>query len=93
MGTTSLPSRRRNGIGDEDADDGSRRSSLIGLFVWWIGIGAVASLIVAALVDVVYSRAIYLFVVMPVGGVLLFPAAWAANRWLTPVVSSRIRRS
>jgi hypothetical protein len=71
----------------------SRRSSLIGLFVWWIGIGAVASLIAAALVDVVYSRAIYLFVVMPVGGVLLFPAAWAANRWLTPVVSSRIRRS
>ena len=71
----------------------SRRPSLIGLLVWWIGIGAVASLIAAALVDVAYSRVIYLFVVVPVGGVLLFPAAWAANRWLTPVISSWIRRS
>jgi fatty acid desaturase len=71
----------------------SRRSSLVGLLVWWIGIAAVANLVAAALVDVAYSRAVYLFIVMPVGGVLLFPAAWAANRWLTPVIGSRIRRS
>lgn len=68
----------------------SRRPSRVGLLVWWIGIAAVVSLIAAALVDVAYSPVIYFFVVMPVGGVLLFPAAY---RWLTPVMSSRIRRS
>jgi hypothetical protein len=71
----------------------SRRSSLWGVLVWWIAIGVVASLVLAALVDVAYSRVVYLFVVMPVGGVLLFPAAWAANRWLTPMIGSRIRGS
>jgi hypothetical protein len=70
----------------------SRRPSLFGLLVWWIGIAAVLGLVAAALVDVAYSRVVYLFVVMPVGGVLLFPAAWAANRWLTPVARSWIKR-
>jgi len=45
-------------------------------------LAAVVGLVAAALVDVAYSRVVYLFVVMPVGGVLLFPAAWAANRVL-----------
>lgn len=71
----------------------SRRPSLVGLLVWWIGIAVVGGLVAAALVDLTYSRAVYLFVVMPIGGVLLFPAAWAANRWLTPMIGSRIRRS
>jgi len=46
-----------------------------------VGIAVVVSLIAAALVDVVYSRVVYLFAVMPIAGVLLFPVAWAANRW------------
>lgn len=71
----------------------SRRPSRVGLLVWWIGIAVVGGLIAAALIDVAYSRVVYLFVVMPIGGVLLFPAAWAANRWLTPVIGSRIRGS
>ena len=70
----------------------ARRPSLIGLLVWWISIGVVISLLAAVLVDVAYSRIVYLFVVIPVGAVLLFPAAWAANRWLTPMIRSRIRR-
>jgi len=65
----------------------------LGLFIWWLGIAVVGSLIASALVDVAYSRIIYLFVVMPVGGVLLFPIAYAANRWLTPVFGSWLRRS
>ncbi len=72
---------------------GSRRPSRVGLLVWWVGIAVVVSLIAAALVDVVYSRVVYLFAVMPIAGVLLFPVAWAANRWLTPLISSRIGRS
>ena len=64
----------------------------MGVFVWWFGIAVVAALIAAALVDIAYSRVIYLFVVMPIGGVLLFPAAYAANRWLTPVISTWLRR-
>jgi hypothetical protein len=71
----------------------SRRPSRVGLLVWWVGIAVVVSLVAGALVDVVYSRVVYLFVVVPVGGVLLFPLAWAANRWLTPWISSRIGRS
>lgn len=65
----------------------------IGLFVWWVAIAVVASLIAAALVDVGYNLVVYLFVVVPIAGVLLFPAAWAANRWLTPVISGWVRRS
>ena len=70
----------------------SRRPSLVGVLVWWIGIAAIGSLVAAALVDVSYSRVVYLFIVMPIGGILLFPAAWAANRWLTPLIGSLIRR-
>ena len=44
-----------------------RRPSLVGLLVWWVGIAAAGGLAAAALVDVVYSRVVYLFVVMPVG--------------------------
>jgi hypothetical protein len=67
------------------------RPPLIGVVVWWLGLGVVLSLVLAALVDVAYSRNLYLFVVMPVGGILLFPVAWAANRWLTPPMSSWLR--
>ena len=63
------------------------------LFVWWLGIGIVGAIIAASLIDVAYSRFAYYFVVMPVGGVLLFPVAYAANRWLTPVLGSWLRRS
>lgn len=69
-----------------------QRPQVLGLVVWWVGMAAVGSLILAALVDVAYSRVVYLFVVMPIAGVLLFPAAWAANRWLTPMVVSLVRR-
>jgi len=57
-----------------------RRPSLLGVLVWWIGIASVGGLIALALIDVAYSRVVYVFIVMTVGGVLLFPAAWAANR-------------
>jgi len=62
------------------------------LFIWWLAIAAVGAIVALVLVDVAYSRSVYYFIVMPVGGVLLFPAAYAANRWLTPVLSSWIRR-
>ena len=63
------------------------------LLTWWLGIAITGALIAAALIDVAYSRFVYYFVVMPIGGVLLFPLAYAANRWLTPWVSSWLRRS
>jgi len=63
------------------------------LLVWWLGIAITGAIVAAALIDVAYSRFVYYFVVMPIGGVLLFPLAYAANRWLTPLVSSWFRRS
>jgi len=45
-----------------------------------------------ALVDSAYSRTVYLFVVMPVAGIMLFPIAYIANRWLSPVLSSWLTR-
>jgi len=63
------------------------------LFTWWLGIAVVGAVIAAALVNVAYSGFVYYFVVMPIGGVLLFPLAYAANRWLSPVLSSWLRRS
>ena len=65
----------------------------IGLFIWWLAIAVLGSLIAVALVEVAYSRVVYLFVVMPIAGVLLFPMAYAANRWLTPILSFWLRRS
>jgi hypothetical protein len=62
------------------------------LFIWWLGIAIIGSIIALALVDVAYSRFVYYFVVMPIGGVLLFPLAYAANRWLTPALSAWLRR-
>jgi protein-S-isoprenylcysteine O-methyltransferase Ste14 len=70
-----------------------RHPSLAGLLVWWLGIGVVSSLIAAAFVDIAYSRLIYLAVVMPIGGLLLFPVAYAANRWLTPMIGRWLGRS
>lgn len=70
---------------------GPRVDPRAGLLVWWLGIAVVGALVAAALVDVAYSRMVYLFVVMPIGGMLLFPIAWAANRWLTPVLASWLR--
>jgi len=63
------------------------------LFIWWLGIAVAGAVIAALLVNVAYSRFVYYFVVMPIGGVLLFPLAYAANRWLSPVLSSWLRRS
>lgn len=68
------------------------RPTLVGLLIWWLGIGIVGAAIAAALIDHAYSRTIYLFVVMPVAGVLLFPIAYAANRWMSPALRSRVRR-
>jgi hypothetical protein len=67
--------------------------SRLGLLVWWVAIAVVGSLVAAALVDVVYNRVVYLFVVVPIAGVLLFPVAWAMNRWITPLITSWLRRS
>lgn len=71
---------------------GLHQPTRVGLIIWWVGISVVSALIFAALVDVAYNRVVYLFVVMPIGGVLLFPAAWAANRWLTPLISGWLGR-
>jgi hypothetical protein len=64
------------------------------LFIWWLGIAVTGAVIAATLIDVAYSRFVYYFyfVVMPIGGVLIFPRAYAANRWLSPVLSSFLRR-
>lgn len=62
------------------------------LVFWWLGIAIVASIVLRALVDVAYSRFVYYFVLMPIGGVLLFPIAWVANRWLTPLIAARFKR-
>ena len=69
------------------------RPRLAALIVWWIGIAVIASLALAALVGVAYSRVVYLVAVIPAAGLLLFPAAWAANRWLTPLLTSWLRRA
>lgn len=63
------------------------------LFAWWLVIAIVGSIILRALADVAYSRFVYYFVLMPVGGVLLFPVAYTANRWLTPLIAARFRRT
>ena len=52
----------------------------------------VGGVILAALVDRAYSRFVYWFIVVPIAGVLLFPAAYAANRWLTPLIAGRLSR-
>jgi hypothetical protein len=65
----------------------------LGVLVWWIAIGVAASLALAAVVGVAYSRVVCFFVVMPNAGLLLSPAAWAANRWLTPAIGSRFKGS
>jgi hypothetical protein len=65
----------------------------LGLFIWWLAIGVAGAIIAAALINVAYSRFVYYFVVMPIAGVLLFPVAYAANRWLTPVLGSWLRRA
>jgi hypothetical protein len=70
-----------------------RRGGIVRLIVWWLGIAVVASIIAASLIDIAYSRFVYYFIVMPIGGVLLFPAAYAANRWLTPAIRSWLKRS
>jgi hypothetical protein len=69
------------------------RPSRLGLLVWWLCFALVGVLISWAVLQVASLRVEYLFVVSPICGVLLFPAAWAANRWLTPKISSRLRRS
>lgn len=56
------------------------------LILWFVGISVVAAIVLHALVDVAYSRFVDYFVIMPIGGVLLFPLAYMADRWLTPVL-------
>ena len=68
------------------------RPSRFGLFVWWLCLALVGVLVSWRVLQVPSWRVVFLFVVTPVAGVLLFPAAWAANRWLTPVIRSRIKR-
>jgi hypothetical protein len=63
------------------------------LFIWWLAIAVAGAVIAALLVNVAYSRFAYYFVVMPIGGVLLCAFAYVANRWLSPVLSSWLRRS
>lgn len=53
----------------------------------------VGGILLRVLVDVAYPRVVYYFILMPIGGVLLFPMAWAANRWLTPLIAARFRRT
>jgi hypothetical protein len=53
------------------------------LFIWWLGIAVAGAVIAATLINVAYSRFVYYFVVMPIGGMLLFPLAYTANRWLS----------
>lgn len=65
---------------------------MVRVIVWWIGLAIGLGIIAAALINVAYSRATYLFVVMPIGGLLLFPAAYAANRWLSPALGRLVRR-
>jgi hypothetical protein len=67
------------------------RATLVGLLGWWLGIGVVGAVVGAVLIDHAYSRTIYLFVVMPVAGVLLFPIAYAANRWMSPALRLRLK--
>jgi hypothetical protein len=61
------------------------------LLAWWLVIGVVVAIVAGALVDVAYSKFAYYFILIPVLGVLLFPAAWAANRWLTPLIAARLK--
>lgn len=61
------------------------------LLLWWIALAIVGGILATALINVAYTRVVYLFVVMPVGGVLLFPVAYAANRWLTPLLQGMFR--
>ncbi len=56
-------------------------------------LAVVLAILLHSLVGVVYSRFVYYLVVGPIFGVLLFPMAWAANRWLTPMLSSWMRRT
>ena len=71
----------------------SRWPSRFGLLVWWLCFASVGVLLSRAALEIPAWRVFFLFVVTPVAGVLLFPAAWAANRWLTPMIRSRIGRS
>jgi uncharacterized membrane protein YhaH (DUF805 family) len=70
----------------------TNRKRYWGLLIWWLAIGVVGAIVAASLVDVAYSRLTYYFIVMPIGGVLLFPVAYAANRWLTPALRIWLRR-
>jgi hypothetical protein len=60
---------------------------------WMIVIAFVLFPIAYALGGTAYSRVIYYFVVGPILAVLWFPMAYAANRWLGPAISRRLRMS
>lgn len=70
-----------------------RPPSRLGLVIWWLCFALVGVLVSWAVLEDRSWRAFYLLAVAPVAGVLLFPAAWAADRWLTPVIGSRIKGS
>ena len=64
----------------------------LGVFLWWMALAVAGTVITTALFKSGFSRITYFLLVAPIGGLLLFPVAYAANRWLTPVLASWIRR-
>jgi len=63
------------------------------LFLWMLAIAVLIAPVAYGLVGIAYSRVVYLFIVGPIFAVLWFPTGWAANRWLTPVIAVRFRRT
>ena len=63
------------------------------LFLWMLAIAVLIAPVAYGLVGIAYSRVVYLFMVGPIFAVLWFPMGWAANRWLTPVIAVRFRRT
>jgi hypothetical protein len=63
------------------------------LFLWMVVIAGLIAPVAYGLVGIAYSRVVYLFIVGPILAVLWFPMGWAANRWLTPLIAVRFRRT
>lgn len=63
------------------------------LFLWMVAIAVLIAPVAYGLVGIVYSPVVYLFIFGPILAVLWFPMGWAANRWLTPAIAARFRRT
>ena len=70
----------------------SKSTFSLGVFLWWIALASVGTVVTIVLFNFGFSRVVYVVIVAPIGGVLVFPIAYAANRWLTPVLVTWIRR-